>query len=333
MKKEIFLTGIKPTGVPHIGNYLGAIQPALLASKVSYQSFYFIADYHALNFVKDPEKLKQDSYEVAATWLACGLDTNKVIFYRESEIPQISELSILLSSFTSKGLLNRAHAYKAVVQDNQENNRDIDKNVNMGLFNYPLLMAADILLFQANLVPIGKDQLQHLEMTADIAESVNRNNSSKNFFTIPEALIQDNIATIIGLDGRKMSKSYSNTIPLFCNEKTLRKSIMKIKTNSQEVEEPKDPSNCLVFKLYKLFSSKEEQDILAKKYLNGGMGWGEAKQFLFEKVNRHIKPMREKYFEIVKDETFIDKVLKDGKEKAIVIAKKNLEDFKQLLGY
>ena len=333
MKKKIFLTGIKPTGVPHIGNYLGAIQPALLASKESYQSFYFIADYHALNFVKDPKKLKQDSYEVAATWLACGLDTNKVIFYRESEIPQISELSILLSSFTSKGLLNRAHAYKAVVQDNQENNRDIDKNVNMGLFNYPLLMAADILLFQANLVPIGKDQLQHLEMTADIAESVNRNNSSKDFFTIPEALIQDNIATIIGLDGRKMSKSYSNTIPLFCNEKTLRKTIMKIKTNSQEVEEPKDPSNCLIFKLYKLFSNKEEQDTLEKKYLNGGMGWGEAKQFLFEKVNRHIKPMREKYFEIVKDETFIDKVLKDGKEKAIVIANKNLEDFKQLLGY
>ena len=253
MKKGIALTGIKPTGTPHIGNYFGAIKPAIELTK-EYDARYFIADYHALNSIKDPQKINEMTYEVAATWLACGLDPKKALVYRQSQVPQTFDLSTILLAFTSKGLMNRAHAYKALVQSNNELNRDADDGVNMGLFTYPVLMAADILLFDSDVVPVGKDQAQHLEMTIDIAQSVNHI-YKKDVLTIPMPLIRESTHTVIGLDGRKMSKSYNNTIPLFLPPKKLRKLLMKVVTNSQTIEEVKDPDKFNVFSLFKLFAS------------------------------------------------------------------------------
>ncbi len=328
---KVVLTGIKPTGKPHIGNYLGAIKPALSLVE-EYDARYFIADYHALNTIKDPSVLKDNTYEVAATWLACGLDPEKVLFYRQSDVPQTFELATQLMCFTAKGLMNRAHAYKAVVQENIEKNRDEDFGVNMGLYTYPILMAADILLFDSDYIPVGKDQVQHIEIAADIAEAVNRT-YKKDLLTIPKPLVSDETMTIIGSDGRKMSKSYNNTIALFLDEKKLRKSVMKIVTNSQSVEEPKNPDNCSVFSLYKLFASKEEQDSLAKKYLAGGMGWGEAKQTLFEAMNEQIKPMREKYLQLMENKDEIDKILDEGGKKAREIAQKKVNLLKKEMGF
>ncbi len=328
---KIVLTGIKPTGKPHIGNYLGAIKPALeLVEK--YDARYFIADYHALNTIKDPILLKENTYEVAATWLACGLDPNKVLFYRQSDVSQTFELSTQLMCFTAKGLMNRAHAYKAIIQENKEKNRDEDFKVNMGLFTYPILMAADILLFNSEYIPVGKDQVQHIEIAADIAEAVNRT-YNKELFIIPKPLVSEETMTIIGSDGRKMSKSYNNTIALFLEEKKLRKSIMKIVTNSQSIEEPKDPENCAVFSLYKLFSTKEEQEKLANKYKAGGMGWGEAKQTLFEAINQQIKPMREKYTTLMQNKDEIDKILNTGGEKAREIAQEKINELRKAMGF
>jgi tryptophanyl-tRNA synthetase len=318
MDRKVSLTGIKPTGMPHIGNYLGAIKPALeLADK--YQARYFIADYHALNSVKDAKTLRDLTYEVAASWLACGLDPEKALFYCQSDVPETFELSTILMAFTAKGMMNRAHAYKATVQDNEQNSRDTDFGVNIGLYTYPILMAADILLFDANVVPVGKDQKQHLEMCADIAQSINSNYSEK-LLTIPEAVFNGSNEIVQGLDGRKMSKSYNNTIALFTTEKKLQKTINKIVTNSQEVEEPKDPDTCNVFSLYKLFSTEDEQASLAERYRAGGMGWGHAKKELFEKMNEQISPMRDRYNELMSDKAEIDNILAKGAEKARTIA-------------
>ncbi|MDP8269308.1 MAG: tryptophan--tRNA ligase [Candidatus Tenebribacter davisii] len=331
MNKGIALTGIKPTGTPHIGNYFGAIKPAIELTK-EYDARYFIADYHALNSIKDPQKINDLAYEVAATWLACGLDPDKALVYRQSQVPQTFDLSTILLAFTSKGLMNRAHAYKAMVQSNKELNRDPDDGVNMGLFTYPVLMAADILLFDSDVVPVGKDQAQHLEMTIDIAQSINHI-YKKDVLKIPKPLIRKSTQTIIGMDGRKMSKSYNNTIPLFLPPKKLRKLIMKIVTNSQTIEEVKDPDKCNVFALYKLFATDEQQEALRKMYLAGGMGWGHAKNELFEVMNELIFPMREKYNKLMENKDYIAKVLDEGSEKAREIASKKIEYVKNILGF
>nr|MDA3814727.1 tryptophan--tRNA ligase [Candidatus Cloacimonadota bacterium] len=330
MKKGIALTGIKPTGTPHIGNYFGAIKPAIELTK-EYDARYFIADYHALNSIKDPKKINEMTYEVAATWLACGLDPKKALVYRQSQVPQTFDLSTILLAFTSKGLMNRAHAYKAIVQSNSKMNRDIDDGVNMGLFTYPVLMAADILLFDSDVVPVGKDQAQHLEMTIDIAQSVNHI-YNKNVLTIPEPLIRESTHTVIGLDGRKMSKSYNNTIPLFLPAKRLRKLVMKVVTNSQTIEEAKDPDKCSVFTLYKLFATEQQQNELREKYLAGGMGWGQAKQDLFEAMEVMVSPMREKYNELMENKDFIENILDEGSLKAREIASEKMKYVKNILG-
>ncbi len=330
--RKVILTGVKPTGVPHIGNYFGAIEPALeLAKNENYDARYFIADYHALNIIKDPKVLSDYTYEVAATWLACGLDPEKVLFYKQSSVPETFELSVALSAFTPKGLMNRAHAYKASVAKNVEKGDDTDSGVNMGMFTYPILMAADILLFDTDIVPVGKDQVQHVEMAVDMAQAVN-NNYDTEVLKVPVAKVGETTKTVVGMDGRKMSKSYNNTISLFLPEKQLRKTIMKIVTNSQEIEEAKDPDNCNIFTLYKLFASQEQQDALAERYRAGGMGWGHAKQELFEVANAHLTPIREKYNELMQNKDYIDKVLFDGGQKARVIASEVLGRVRNTIG-
>ncbi|MCF7858727.1 MAG: tryptophan--tRNA ligase [Candidatus Cloacimonetes bacterium] len=331
MNKGISLTGIKPTGTPHIGNYFGAIKPAIKLTK-DYDARYFIADYHALNSTKDPKKIKKMTYEVAATWLACGLEPDKALVYKQSQVAETFELSTILLAFTAKGLMNRAHAYKALVQKNSDLKRDIDDGVNMGLFTYPVLMAADILLFDSDVVPVGKDQAQHLEMTIDIAQSLNHI-YNKDILTIPKPLIRKKTQNVTGLDGRKMSKSYNNTIPLFLPPKKLRKLIMKIVTNSQSIEEVKSPDDCNVFKLYKLFASEQQQEKLREKYLAGGMGWGHAKQELFEIMNETVEPMREKYNILIENKKYIDDILETGSNKAREIAAKKMEYIKKNLGF
>jgi tryptophanyl-tRNA synthetase len=327
---KISLTGIKPTGNLHIGNYFGAIKPALELAR-EYDARYFIADYHALNTMKDPAELSACIREVAAGWLASGLDPERVIFYRQSSIPEVFELTTQLMAFTSKGLMNRAHAYKALVQENNEKGDDSDAGVNMGLFTYPVLMAADIILFDSDVVPVGKDQVQHIEMAQDIAQAVNHTYGAE-ILKVPQAAVQDQVALIPGLDGRKMSKSYNNTIPLFIPEKDLRKLIMRIVTNSQSVEEPKDPDSSQIFLLYKLFSTPEEQQVLAARYRQGGMGWGEAKEELFRVVNRELAPLRERFNAILADRAALDRILRKGAEKARPIAAATVKRFRKAAG-
>jgi tryptophanyl-tRNA synthetase len=328
--KKIALTGIKPTGDLHIGNYFGAIKPAI-ALTAEYDARYFIADYHALNTMKDAKELNATIWQVAACWLASGLDPDKVIFYRQSSIPETFELSTMLMAFTSKGLMNRAHAYKAAVQENNEKGDDPDAGVNMGLFTYPVLMAADIILFDSDVVPVGKDQVQHIEMAQDIAQAVNFN-YKQEVLKVPQAAVQDEVAVVPGLDGRKMSKSYGNVIPLFAPEKQLRKTIMRIVTNSQGVDEPKDPDTSQIFLLYKLFASKEEQAALASRYRAGGMGWGEAKEELFRVVNRELTPIRERYDAYIADPAGLDRILAQGAEKARHIASATVKRFRKAAG-
>jgi tryptophanyl-tRNA synthetase len=330
MEKKIALTGIKPTGILHIGNYFGAIKPAL-ALTGNYDARYFIADYHALNTVKDPRELSALIRQVAAGWLAAGLDPERVIFYRQSSVPETFELTTQLMAFTSKGLMNRAHAYKAAVQANAERGEDPDAGINMGLFTYPVLMAADIILFDSDLVPVGQDQVQHIEMAQDIAQAVNHN-YRRQVLKVPQALVQEAVAVVPGLDGRKMSKSYGNTIPLFAPEKELRKLIMRIVTNSQSVEEPKDPENSLIYVLYRLFAPAEEQAALAARYRNGGMGWGEAKEELFQAVNRELSPLRERFEGLMADPGGLDEILERGAEKARAIARATVKRFRAAAG-
>ena len=331
MDKKISLTGIKPTGTPHFGNFFGAINPALELTE-KYQARYFIADYHALNTVKDPKEMLDHTYEVAATWLACGLDPNDALIYRQSDVPQTHELATFLMAFTAKSMMNKAHAYKAKVQDNQAAGKDTDTSVNMGLYTYPVLMAADILLYDTNIVPVGRDQKQHVEITADIAQSINHN-YGEEILVIPEAIISESCDIIIGTDGRKMSKSYNNTIPLFQTPKKMRKQIMKITTNSQEIEEAKDPETCNVFSLYKLFADQGEQDTLAERYRAGGLGWGHAKQELYEAVERKFAPMREKYDTLIEDRQTLDKILQEGGEKARDIASSTITRLRKAAGF
>lgn len=328
--KPVALTGIKPTGTPHLGNYLGAIKTALERAESS-EAIYFIADYHALTTVHNGEDLRHSIREVAATWLALGLDPERAIIYKQSDIPEIFELNWVLSCFTPKGFMNKAHAYKAKVQVNQEKGDEIDSGVNMGLFGYPCLMNADILLFDSEIVPVGKDQKQHVEFARDIATRFNKN-YKEELFTIPEPLIMEFTETIPGLDGRKMSKSYNNTIELFLPSKKLRKKVNKIVTNSQEVHESKDPESCQVFALYKFFSTQEEQDALAAKYRAGGMGWGEAKQTLFEAIEEHFAEARTKYDDLMAHPQKIDDILAKGAAKARVKAQAKMNAIRQSVG-
>jgi tryptophanyl-tRNA synthetase len=327
---KIALTGVKPTGTLHIGNYFGAIKPAIqLAEK--YEAHYFIADYHALNTMKNAAELRTAIRGIAAGWLAAGLDPEKDTFYRQSAVPETFELATILAAFTSKGLLNRAHAYKAAVQRNIEHGDDEDAGVNAGLFTYPVLMAADILLFSADIVPVGRDQVQHVEMAQDIAQAFNFN-YKKDLLKIPEALVREDAAVVPGLDGRKMSKSYGNTIPLFADSAALRKLIMRIVTDSKAIDEPKDPESSQIFTLYKLFASESEQLSLAERYRAGGMGWGEAKEELFRVVNRELTPLRERFNLFMSEPERLDSILKDGAEKARRAAASSLSRLRAAIG-
>jgi tryptophanyl-tRNA synthetase len=327
---KIALTGVKPTGNLHIGNYFGAIKPALELAE-TYDARYFIADYHALNIMKNAAELRNAIRGIAAGWLAAGLDPERVIFYRQSAIPETFELTTILAAFTPKGMMNRAHAYKAAAQQNAEKGADGDAGINMGLYTYPVLMAADILLFDADVVPVGRDQVQHVEMAQDIAGAVNFN-YKKDLLKAPTAEVRDDAAIVPGLDGRKMSKSYGNTIPLFSSAPELRKTIMRIVTNSQEVSEPKDPDSSQIFARYRYFASENEQAALAARYRTGGMGWGEAKEELFRVVNRELLPMRERYDALIAEPAKLDRILADGAEKARAIASRTIGRLRKAIG-
>lgn len=328
--KNIVLTGIKPTGQIHLGNYIGAIKPALkLAENDEDQAAYFIADYHGLTKIHDREAFRTLTYGVAATWLALGLDPEKVIFYRQSNVPEIFELNWILACFTPKGLMNRAHAYKGIVDSNKLAGKDIDDGVNMGLFTYPILMAADILAFQANMVPVGKDQIQHVEIARDIAESFNHQYGET--FVLPEYIVDDDTSILPGLDGRKMSKSYHNTIPLFEEPTKLQKLINKIKTDSLPPEAPKETETSILFTLYKEFASVEETEEMRKRYENG-VGWGEVKKELFYVMNRFLEEPRKKYNELMANPEQIDAILAKGAEKARARTLPTLEEVRKQLG-
>jgi tryptophanyl-tRNA synthetase len=325
MKKRI-LTGITTTGTPHIGNYLGAIKPALELAKEYDESFYFLADYHAIIKNSKSTEVTDSVKNVALAWLASGLNPNKSFFYRQSDVPEILELSWVLNCVTAKGLMNRSHAYKAATTLNKD---DEDKGITMGLFSYPILMAADILMFNATHVPVGADQIQHIEMTRDIAGRFNH--LYKKTFILPEAIIQSTNETVPGIDGQKMSKSYGNIIPLLSTEKQLKKSIARIVTNSLEPGDPKDPSNCTVFALYKYFASKPTVDELYDDYKKG-ISWGDAKNKLFEVVNNEITPIRESYEKLQEDKDFINDLLSDGSNKVRPIAKELLDSIRSSVG-
>ena len=314
MARQRVLTGITTTGTPHLGNYVGAIRPCIEASRgESIDSFLFLADYHALIKCHDPAVVRQSTKEIAATWLALGLDTERAVFYRQSDIPEITELTWILSCNAAKGLMNRAHAYKAAVQANQEAGEDPDFGVTMGLFSYPVLMAADILMFNAERIPVGRDQIQHVEMARDIAQRFNHNFAE--VFTLPEAVVEENVAVLQGTDGRKMSKSYNNTIPLFQSEKQLRKSINRIKTNLLEPGEPKDPDDSTVFQLWCAFASPDERARMRREFDNG-IAWGEAKKQLFELVNGELAAARQRYDELMEDPDHIEGILQRGAARA-----------------
>jgi tryptophanyl-tRNA synthetase len=323
------LTGIKPTGTPHIGNYLGAIKPALALAE-AHDARYFIADYHALTTVRDAATLRDLSYQVAATWLACGLDPERVIFYRQSDVPETFELTWVLSCFAGKGWLNRAHAYKAAVDANVAAGMDPDDGVTMGLFNYPVLMAADILLFDTDRVPVGRDQQQHLEITRDIAAAFNH--VYGDVLRLPEAVIPEGEATITGLDGRKMSKSYDNTINIFAPPKQLRKQVMRIVTDSRTPDDPKDPDACNIYAIYRYFAEPDALASVREAYLNGGLAYGAMKQTLFETLDAAFAPARERYNALMADTDRLDAILMDGAARARTIAAEVLGRVRSAVG-
>ncbi len=331
MTQDIYLTGITTTGTPHIGNYVGAIRPCIAASKdAANKNYYFLADYHALAKNDDPDKISQSTLEIAAAWLALGMDTDNAVFYRQSDIPEIPELTWILTSMTAKGLMNRAHSYKAAVQANSDGgNKDADKGITMALYSYPILMAADILMFKATKVPVGRDQKQHVEMARDIAQRFNHHFG--DVLVLPEPVIDDDTAVLAGLDGRKMSKSYNNAIPLFAPEKKFRKLIMKIKTNSLEPGEPKDTQGSTLFDIYKAFATPEETAEVEKLYTEG-IAWGEMKQRLFEYLNDHIKPARDEYDRLIADPAIVEAELMKGAARAREVSAPYLEQIRSAIG-
>jgi tryptophanyl-tRNA synthetase len=305
------LTGITTSGTPHLGNYVGAIRPAIAASRQpGSESFYFLADLHSLIKAQDPDRTQRSTLEIAASWLACGLDPAAVWFYRQSDVPETTELMWLLTCVAGKGILNRAHAYKAAVDKNSADGEDADAGVTAGLFMYPVLMAADILIFNANKVPVGRDQIQHIEMARDFAQRFNHV-YGREHFVLPEALVDDNVATLPGLDGRKMSKSYHNTIPLFAPREELKKLVFSILTDSRAPGEPKDTEGSALFQLYQAFATPAETAALAKAFADG-IGWGDAKQQLFERIDAEIAPLRTRYEALMADPAKIEAILREG---------------------
>lgn len=330
MSMQRVLTGITTSGTPHLGNYVGAVRPAVQASvRDGVQSFYFLADYHALIKTGDPARVQRSTLEIAATWLAAGLNPDHVIFYRQSDIPEIPELTWMLTCVTGKGLLNRAHAYKASVDKNTAAGGEPDEGVTAGLFMYPVLMAADIILFNAHQVPVGRDQIQHIEMARDIASSFNH--LYGDHFTLPEVLIDEQVATLPGLDGRKMSKSYDNTIPLFVPREHLRKLIAGLLTDSKLPGEPKDTEGSALFQIYQAFATPEETQGLRQAYADG-IAWGEAKALLFERVDHEIAPMRETYDAFMAHPEQVEAILKKGAIKARAIATPFMQALRDAVG-
>ncbi|OPH38927.1 Tryptophan--tRNA ligase [Moraxella lacunata] len=338
MTTKRILTGITTTGIPHLGNYVGAIRPAIQAVQNSDDdAFFFLADYHGIIKCFDPDEIHRSTKAIAATWIACGLDPEKVTFYRQSDIPEIPELAWILNCSCAKGLMNRAHAYKASVDMNlAKEDTDADFGISMGLFSYPVLMSADILMFNATHVPVGKDQIQHIEMARDIAGTFNF--KYKELFTLPTAVTDENTPLLTGLDGRKMSKSYGNTIPLFGDgnptidpQKALKKAIGQIVTNSQAPEEPKNPDECNIFEIYKAFATPDEINALAEHYRRG-IGWGEAKEILFNKIDGEIAPMREKYAHLMANPKELEEILQMGAVKARRVAQKQLDKTRRAIG-
>lgn len=327
--KQVSLTGIKPTGILHIGNYFGAIKPAIEMNETGeFDNYYFLADYHALNSLKTKDEMINYTKELACAWLACGLDKSNVYFYRQSQIHETAELCWIIMNVTPKGLMDRAHAYKACVEANQANGKDPDDGINMGLYNYPILMAADILLCNAKFVPVGADQKQHVEMARDIAKYFNKKYGYS--LVIPQEKIKEKVGTIEGIDGRKMSKSYGNQIPLFCDEKTLKKLVMSIKTDSSLPTEPKS-TECTVFNYYKLFASPEDVAKMEERFA-GGISWAEAKSELFEAMNNYIKPMRDKYNYYMSHYNEVEKIFEASEEKVRAVAKETLERVRKAIG-
>ena len=324
------LTGITTTGTPHLGNYVGAIRPTVLASRdARTDGFYFLADYHALIKCDDPARIQRSTMEIAASWIAAGLDPDKVTFYRQSDIPEIPELTWFLTCVTGKGLLNRAHAYKAAMDKNHAAGHDTDADVTAGLFMYPVLMGADILMFKAHQVPVGRDQIQHIEMARDMASSFNH--LYGEHFVLPEAVVEETVALLPGLDGRKMSKSYDNTIPLFAPAAQLRKLIMGIVTDSKAPGEPKDTAGSALFQIYQAFASAEETAALAQAYAEG-IAWGDAKQILFERIDREVGPMREQYEALIAHPAELDRILLAGAEKARQLATPFIRELRHAVG-
>lgn len=315
MEKKRYLTGITTTGTPHLGNYVGAIRPAIEASKnPEFDSYYFLANYHGLIKCKDPAQIQQSTKEIAATWLALGLDTDASTFYRQSDVPEVTELCWVITCSTAKGLMNRAHAYKAAVQENEQSGEtDPDKGITMGLFSYPVLMAADILIFNAHKVPVGRDQIQHVEMARDVAQRFNHHYGE--IFTLPEAVVDDSVAVLKGVDGRKMSKSYNNFIALFSTEKALKKSINKVRTNLLEPGEPKEIDDSLVFELWQAFATPEQVSYMEDQF-KAGIAWGQAKKELFELINGQLQEPRARYEELMAKPDVIEAELQKGAEKA-----------------
>ncbi len=320
--KKRVLTGTRPSGLPHIGNYFGAYSRAI-ALQEKYQLFFFLADFHSLNENPSPEKLKKDSLEIVATMLACGLDPQQTIFYSQSHVACVSELNWVLSCHAPMGFLQRAHAYKDAQAKGHE--------LNAGVFLYPVLMAADILLYDADLVPVGQDQKQHLEMARDLAQRFNHF-YKKDFFKLPDPLIAENVAIVPGIDGLKMSKSKGNVISIFSDDKTWKKQVMSIVTDAKDLDEPKDPKACHIFSLYKLFATHEEIQKMEDQYRNGGYGYGHAKLELLKKIQDHFSPMREQYFELIKKPDELKDIIYEGGKSAKKIAQEKLKQLYELIG-
>jgi tryptophanyl-tRNA synthetase len=325
------LTGIKPTGSPHVGNLLGAIRPALRLADQGVEAMYFIADYHALTTVHDAKQLAHLTREVAATWLALGLDTDRVTFYRQSDIPEIFELAWVFNCFTSKGWMNKAHAYKAIVDAKEkEGEQDVDAGINMGIYGYPVLMAADIVAFDVDFVPVGKDQVQHVEIARDIAQRINHV-YGKDVLRLPQAKLEENSAIVPGLDGRKMSKSYDNTIPLFATGKELKKIVNRIVTDSTPPEVPKDPDTSTIFQMYRAVATPADSEAFAARF-RAGIGWGDAKNALFEKLEAELGPARDRYNALMADPVKVDALLAQGAAKARATARRTLDRVREALG-
>ncbi len=328
---KTLLTGIKPTGTPHVGNFLGAIKPAIQMVHEYENSMLFIANYHALNTVQNGDQLRELTRSIAATWLACGLDPSKTVLYRQSAVTEVFELETILGAITPKGWMNKAHAYKAAVDANEAEGRDRDEGVNMGLYTYPILMAADILLYSANVVPVGKDQQQHVEIARDIAQRFNHTYSA-DAFVLPEAFIQEELESVPGVDGRKMSKSYGNIIPLFASNEEWKKIVNHIPTDSTAPEEPKDLSNCIIFDIFKSLAPAEQTAALKARLEAGGIGWGEVKAQLLEVLEAQFGSYRDRYYELMAQPEEIERILTEGEQKAKVIARAKLDEVRAVIG-